>query len=100
MADVPMAQVLLDRTGVVPFVGQLESARVPQHMRVNRERKAGGFADACDKPWHWLLGLLGRPASESGRGRQATEGHRRGERRGEGGNFCYTPLHAGGPGRI
>src|SRR5262249_35185314 len=49
MADVPMAQVLLDRTGVVPFVGQLESARVPQHMRVNRERKARRFADARDK---------------------------------------------------
>jgi len=32
-------------------------------MRVNWEREAGGFADACDKPWHWLLGGL---ASESG----------------------------------
>src|SRR5262249_29049056 len=57
MADVPMAQVLLDRTGVVPFVGQLESARVPQHMRVNRERKAGGFADACDKLWPWAVSV-------------------------------------------
>ena len=39
--DVPMAEVVLDRSGVVSLVRELEAAGVAQHMRVNRESELG-----------------------------------------------------------
>src|SRR5262249_47581073 len=64
MADVPMAQVLLDCPSIVCFVGELEPTGMPKHMGMHREREAGGFADAR----HQLAnGREGQGASALGR---------------------------------
>ena len=39
--DVAVSQVLLDRPGILPIVGQFVSGGVAQHMWVNLERDAG-----------------------------------------------------------
>jgi hypothetical protein len=40
-----VSQPLLDRSGVVAVVGELEAAGVPEHVRVDGEGEAGLLAD-------------------------------------------------------
>lgn len=41
-----MPHVMLDASGVMPVVGELEAAPVPEHMRVDGERQSGRRAQA------------------------------------------------------
>jgi len=41
MLDVPMPQVSLESSGIMPFVGQREPAGVPQHVRMSLEAQLG-----------------------------------------------------------
>jgi len=43
-----MAEIMLQRAGVVAIIGQFEAAGVAQHMRMDSERHLGGFAEALD----------------------------------------------------
>ena len=43
MLDVPVAQIGLQRPGIVALVGQGETTGVPQHVRVNLEAKPGSL---------------------------------------------------------
>ena len=40
MLDIPVAEVVLDRPRVVSLIGELEAARVPQHVRVHGKFKS------------------------------------------------------------
>ena len=46
--NVSMAEVVLNRPGVVSLVGELEATGVAQHVRVNGEAKLGLVASASD----------------------------------------------------
>jgi hypothetical protein len=46
--DVPMTEIVLDRAGVVSLIGELETAGVAQHVRVNGEAKPGLVASPSD----------------------------------------------------
>src|SRR5262249_23708278 len=48
--DRPMAEIMLDRSRILTVIGQLETTAMPEHVRRNFERKAGGLADARDHP--------------------------------------------------
>jgi hypothetical protein len=41
-----VAEVVLDRPGIVPVVGQLVAAAMPQHVAVDEEWEAGNLASA------------------------------------------------------
>ena len=47
--DVPVAEIVLQGSGVVPIVGKLIAARMPQHVRMQLERHPGGLAEPLDK---------------------------------------------------
>jgi hypothetical protein len=47
--DVAVPQVVLQRTGVPPIIGQLVARSVPQHVGMNRERKRARCADPCQR---------------------------------------------------
>ncbi len=47
--DVPMPEVLLDRSGVVPLIGELVAGRVPEHVRMDREGEFRALAGARDQ---------------------------------------------------
>jgi len=47
--DIPVAQIKLDRSGVLAVVGQLVSGRVPKHVRVDRHAQLGSFPGPCDE---------------------------------------------------
>jgi hypothetical protein len=46
--DVLVAEIMLQGTGIVPIVGKLIAARMPQHVRMQRERHPGGLAEPLD----------------------------------------------------
>jgi hypothetical protein len=45
--DVPVAEIGLQRAGVVAIIGQLEAAGVPQHVRMDRKGHLCGLAEPC-----------------------------------------------------
>jgi len=48
--DVFVAEVVLQRPGIHPLVGQLESGRMPQHVRMDAERHPGGLPKPGQHP--------------------------------------------------
>jgi hypothetical protein len=50
MLDVLMTEVVLERASVVAVVGELVSAGVPEHVRVNAKWHLGGLAEALNEP--------------------------------------------------
>ena len=48
--DALVAEVVLERPGIVPIVGELVPAGVPEHVRVYREWHSGGFTEALHQP--------------------------------------------------
>jgi hypothetical protein len=46
VCNVPVTEVLLDRSRVVPLVRELVAGRVPEHVRMDREGEFGEFAGA------------------------------------------------------
>src|SRR5260221_7754143 len=47
--NVLVAEIVLQGSGVVAIVGELEAARMPQHVRMQREWHLGGLAEPLDK---------------------------------------------------
>src|SRR4030095_224649 len=43
--DVLVAEIVLQGSGIVPVVGKLIATRMPQHVRMQRERHPGGLAE-------------------------------------------------------
>ena len=58
--NVLVPEVVLQGAGIVAIVGELKSAGVPKHMRVNREWHFGGLAEALDEPVE-ANGTIGPP---------------------------------------
>jgi hypothetical protein len=50
MLDILMTEVVLERASIVAIVGELVSAGVPEHVRVDAEWHFGGLAEALDEP--------------------------------------------------
>lgn len=48
MHDIFVAHVVLERSSVMPLVGELVAGRVPEHVRVDREGELCGFSGAGD----------------------------------------------------
>src|SRR5262249_13533178 len=46
--DVSVTEIVLNRSGIVPFVRELEAAGVAQHVRVNGEAEMGLIPSASD----------------------------------------------------
>jgi hypothetical protein len=46
--DIPVAKVVLERSGIVPIVGQFVSASVPKHVWMHVERHVGGLTEPLD----------------------------------------------------
>ena len=44
-----MAEIVLQGSGIVPVVGKLIAARMPQHVRMQWERHLGGLAEPLDE---------------------------------------------------
>ena len=60
--DVPVAEIVLQGSGIVPVVGKLIAARMPQHVRMQWERHPGGLAEPLDEMVeadgaHWSAAL-------------------------------------------
>jgi hypothetical protein len=49
--DILVAEVMLQRAGVVAVIGQLEAAGVPQHVWMDGKRHLGGLAE----PYHEMM---------------------------------------------
>ena len=47
--DVLVAEIVLQGSGIVPVVGKLIAARMPQHVRMQWERHLGGLAEPLDE---------------------------------------------------
>src|SRR5262245_23194512 len=47
--DVLVAEIVLQGSGVVSVVGKFVAARMPQHVRMQRERHPGGLAEPLDE---------------------------------------------------
>jgi hypothetical protein len=47
--DVLVAETVLQGSGIVPVVGELIAARMPQHVRMQLERHPGGLAKPLDE---------------------------------------------------
>jgi hypothetical protein len=47
MLDVPVSQVMLDRSGIVAAIGQLEATAVTEHVRMNRKAMLDYLACLC-----------------------------------------------------
>jgi hypothetical protein len=45
-----MTEVMLERASIVAIVGELVSAGVPEHVRVDVELHLGGLTEALDEP--------------------------------------------------
>ena len=61
-AECSCGRDLLHCSGIVPIVGQLVPTRMPQHVRVQRERHPGGLAEPLDEMMetdraHWSAAL-------------------------------------------
>ena len=54
--DVAMAEVVLQRPGVLAVVGEFVAAGVPQHVRVGREWQTGSFTRTSHKLAHVARG--------------------------------------------
>ena len=70
-----MAEIVLQGSGIVPIVGKFIAARMPQHVRMQRERHPGGLAEPLDKPVSGSSTGFGTKATllvKSGRGRSPT----------------------------
>ena len=57
-----MAKIVLQGSGVVPVVGKLIAARMPQHVRMQWERHPSGLAEPLDEMVkadgaHWSAAL-------------------------------------------
>ena len=57
-----MAEIVLQGSGIVPVVGKLIAARMPQHVRMQWERHPGGLAEPLDEMVeadgaHWSVAL-------------------------------------------
>src|SRR4030095_12312813 len=69
-----MAQVLLDRTGINPFVGQIKAAGMTQHLRMNRKWEPCDLAsryhlthkDCGALKWSLQSWVQGSPACQRG----------------------------------
>jgi hypothetical protein len=73
--DVPMAEVMLDRTRVVPLVGELEAAGMTKHMRVDGKAEFGIITSAGDDLPHRGIGHRPSPLGrEDVRGTSETLG--------------------------
>ena len=57
--DVLVTQVVLDRTCIVPIVGQFITCSMTQHVSMDREWQLSSHA----KPFYQLLGAVNRRAS-------------------------------------
>src|SRR5262245_54551985 len=44
-----LAEIVLQGSCIVPIIGQLIPARMPQHVRMQRERHLGGLAKPLDE---------------------------------------------------
>jgi hypothetical protein len=60
--DVLVAEIVLQGSGIVPIVGKLIAARMPQHVRMQWERHPGGLAEPLDEMVeadraHWSAAL-------------------------------------------
>ena len=44
-----MAEIMLQGSGIVPVVGKLIAACMPQHVRMQWERHLGGLAEPLDE---------------------------------------------------
>jgi hypothetical protein len=60
--NVLVAEIVLQGTGIVPVVGKLIAARMPQHVRMQWERHPGGLAEPLDEMVK-LTVLIGPPRS-------------------------------------
>jgi hypothetical protein len=49
VSDVPMPEVLLDRSRILTLIGELVAGRMPQHVRVDGEGEFGELAGAHDE---------------------------------------------------
>ena len=45
-----MTEIMLERASIVAIVGELVSAGVPEHVRVDAKRHPGGLTEALDEP--------------------------------------------------
>ena len=59
--DVLVPEVVLQGSGIVAIVGELEPASMTKHVRVDREWHLGGFPEALDEP----VEMIGPPRSET-----------------------------------
>ena len=57
-------EIMLQRASIVAIVGELVSAGVPEHVRVDAKRHPGGLTEALDEPVE-AYGLIGPPRSET-----------------------------------
>ena len=60
--NVAVPEIVLQSSGIVSIVGELVPAGMAQHVRMDRERHAGGFPEALDEPMeadraHWSTTL-------------------------------------------
>src|SRR5262249_60757675 len=60
--DIFVAEIVLQGSGIVPIVGELISAGVPKHVRMDWEWHLGSLTQALDKPMeadgaHWSTTL-------------------------------------------
>ena len=62
MLDVLVAEIVLQGSGIVPVVGKLIAARMPQHVRMQWERHPGGLTEPLDELVK-LTVLIGPPRS-------------------------------------
>lgn len=47
MLDIFMAQIVLQRTSILPVIGQLEATGMAQHVRMHRKPDPGLFPCTC-----------------------------------------------------
>jgi hypothetical protein len=60
--DVPVAEIVLQGTGIVPVVGKLIAARMPQHVRMQWERHLAALPSLWMRWWKPIV-LMDPPRS-------------------------------------
>ena len=50
MHNALMSEVVLKRPGIMPIVGELVAAGMPEHVRVDREGHSGGLTKPLHEP--------------------------------------------------
>jgi hypothetical protein len=69
MLDILVAQIRLQRAGIVALVGQGEAAGVPEHVRMRLEFEFGGMTGALDHAGETGRGERGAALASEDEGR-------------------------------